>query len=349
MNKNTAAVTLAVVIPNYNDSRFLSDCLNSILNQKVYPDQIIFVDDQSTDDSLKKARLMLQHVPGAKIVETQSNVGTMGALNEGLKHVTSDYALFLSSNDYLADEFFELAKSSLAGAPAKPGVWSAMAWTVEEDGKRKSVFPSPVISFKEKYFSQEECIRLASMFGTWFMGATVLYHRETLETIGGFPENSKGLADMFAALTLASLKGAMFFPRPLAVWRLHSGGCLYETLSEWENLEKILNQAIENGKKQAPKLFTKRFCKQIKHRARFSAIRAFKGSELPSLNDYGWKGTRYKILKCVFPVLRNNKVRTIISLILIRPSDIFNMIFYRVIKFTWINLTRIGTNKKTPV
>lgn len=342
--KKINKITFAVVIPNYNDSKYLSDSLNSVLDQTVKPDQIIFVDDQSTDDSLKKALSILQNIPGAKTIETPIKLGTMGALNEGLKHIVSDYALFLSSNDYLDEDFFRVAKSSLEGHPNKPGVWSAMAWTATDDGIRRSMFPSPVLSFKEKYFSQKECVRFASMFGTWFMGATALYHRESLERIGGFPEDSQGLADMFAALTLASLSGAIFFPRPLAVWRIHPGGYLYETLSDWKHLETILTRAIEKGKKQSPELFTSSFCKQIRHRVRFSAIRAFKGASLPSPHEFNWQEKRYKVLKVIFPILPGNRIRTIVALIIIRPSDILHIFFYRVINWAWLNF--FGQNFK---
>ena len=44
--------TIAVVIPNYNDSNSLKQCLDSVYKLDSVPDQVLVVDDQSTDNSL---------------------------------------------------------------------------------------------------------------------------------------------------------------------------------------------------------------------------------------------------------------------------------------------------------
>src|SRR3989338_10412990 len=102
--------TIAVVIPNRNDSAYLVKCLDSILAQDVAPDEIIVVDDQSTDDSLEVIQEKLLNIAGAKIVANPVCLGTMGALNEGLRHVASEYVLFLSSNDYVEKGIFRTRK-----------------------------------------------------------------------------------------------------------------------------------------------------------------------------------------------------------------------------------------------
>ncbi len=42
---------ISVVVPSYNQSSFISECLDSILTQTKKPDQIIVVDDKSTDNT----------------------------------------------------------------------------------------------------------------------------------------------------------------------------------------------------------------------------------------------------------------------------------------------------------
>ena len=66
---NAAAPSLAVVVPNRNDSRYLRTCLRSVLDQAVPPDELIVVDDQSTDDSVPLIRSLIDGVPYAQLVE----------------------------------------------------------------------------------------------------------------------------------------------------------------------------------------------------------------------------------------------------------------------------------------
>ena len=49
-NKN---INSSVIIANYNNAKYLTDCLNSILNQSYNNVEIIFIDDSSTDNSLE--------------------------------------------------------------------------------------------------------------------------------------------------------------------------------------------------------------------------------------------------------------------------------------------------------
>ena len=45
-------ITIDVIIANYNNGRFLTQCLESVFSQTLLPQEIIVVDDASTDDSL---------------------------------------------------------------------------------------------------------------------------------------------------------------------------------------------------------------------------------------------------------------------------------------------------------
>lgn len=53
------APTVSVVVPNYNYAKYLPERLETILGQSIPPDEIIFLDDASTDDSLRVAAPIL--------------------------------------------------------------------------------------------------------------------------------------------------------------------------------------------------------------------------------------------------------------------------------------------------
>src|SRR5207244_340055 len=114
-----------------NDARYLARCLRSVLEQPVPPDELIVVDDQSTDDSVQRIRALIDGCSYARLIENPRNLGAYGATEAGLKHSGSEYALFLSSNDFVLPGIFARAKRGLAGRPGI-GLWSAMAWLVDD-------------------------------------------------------------------------------------------------------------------------------------------------------------------------------------------------------------------------
>lgn len=332
--------TIAVVIPNRNDSGPLRKCLDSVLDQNVVPDQIIVVDDQSTDNSLAVIQKKIHNIPGAEIIINPARLGTMGALNKGLNHVTCDYVLFLSSNDYLINGIFKRAKSCIT-ADGFPGVWSAMVWTVDENGKNSRLYPSPVVALSDTYLSPIKCIRLAMSIGHWFTGTTLVYHRQTLQGIGGFDTAYQGLADLFAALTVASIRGASFSPEPLGVMRRHADGLMWQTSTNLPGLDEILDRMIETGPKLSPKLFSPRFCELMQRRIRFTAIRAFQDNSWQA-HARSWAGYRYKLLSVISPFLGNHsKLQLITAFLLLRPfRDAINIIWYRLFGAAYIAARR---------
>ncbi len=338
--------SISVVIPNRNDSAYLENCLNSVLYQSVLPDQIIFVDDQSSDNSLAMAEEILGGINVVQLISNSTCLGTMGALNEGLKKVTSDYVLFLSSNDFLVDGIFERAKYNIA-ATGSPGVWSAMVWAANKNGIPLYRYPSPVIALKDKYFSPEKCVRLALKTGNWFTGTTLIFHRKTLENIGGLDEEYQGLGDLFAALTISSIKGAFFSPVPFGVMRLHTGGYMWRTLTDLDVLEAILAKIGERGQKLSPILFSPKFCDRTKHRFRFAAIRASQDNRW-IIGHRNWFGARYRFLKAACLLLGNRrKSRIILAFLLLRPFDVLTRIWYRLMGTIWTITRRTKTNDVT--
>ena len=89
--------SVAVVINNYNLERFLGAAVESVLSQVEPPDEILVVDDGSTDGS--RARLAT-YGSNVRVIH-QENQGQAGAFNTGLANVTSDVVMILDADDLL--------------------------------------------------------------------------------------------------------------------------------------------------------------------------------------------------------------------------------------------------------
>jgi glycosyltransferase involved in cell wall biosynthesis len=97
---------LSVVIPNYNYGRFLAQTIESALEA----DEIIVVDDGSTDDSLEIAR----RYP-VKIIQ-QRNQGVGVARNRGIEAATGELIAFLDADDYFLPHAIDTYKSAMENA-----------------------------------------------------------------------------------------------------------------------------------------------------------------------------------------------------------------------------------------
>lgn len=93
------AKSISVIIPTYNYAHFLPDCIESVLNQSVKPDEIIVVDDGSKDDP---AQVIADHFyPHSIQYIYQENKGLAGARNTGIRAAKSEYIMCLDADDML--------------------------------------------------------------------------------------------------------------------------------------------------------------------------------------------------------------------------------------------------------
>lgn len=91
--------TLAVIIPNYNKELYIEQCLESVLQQSLQPDQIIVVDDCSSDSSKDIIRsFAIQHKQVTPVF-LDKNRGVSNARNIGVDNASTKYITFLDSDD----------------------------------------------------------------------------------------------------------------------------------------------------------------------------------------------------------------------------------------------------------
>ena len=104
--KGVSLSEISIIIPVYNTSKYLPECLDSILNQSFSDFEVICVNDGSTDDSLDVLRDYESRDGRIKII-TQKNRGAAAARNTGLENVSGNYVLFVDSDDYLSPDALE--------------------------------------------------------------------------------------------------------------------------------------------------------------------------------------------------------------------------------------------------
>lgn len=96
---------IAIIIPNFNYEHTIEKCLTSILNQTYKNYEVIFVDDVSTDNSVKIASTFKKKM-NIKIIELKQKRYNGGSRNEAYLHLSDDvdYIWYIDSDDWLEDE-----------------------------------------------------------------------------------------------------------------------------------------------------------------------------------------------------------------------------------------------------
>lgn len=98
---------ISVIVPVYNSSDYIGRCIDSVLNQTYNNFELILVDDGSIDNSL--SILKEYEIKDKRIkVFTQKNSGPGVARNLGIAKATGDYIVFVDSDDYIDEEYFDL-------------------------------------------------------------------------------------------------------------------------------------------------------------------------------------------------------------------------------------------------
>lgn len=95
---------VTIVVPIYNNEKFIEKCMRSLLNQTYKNLEIIAINDGSEDDSHKTLKLLAQEDERIRYYN-QENHGVSYARNEGVKRATGKYITFVDGDDYVGENY----------------------------------------------------------------------------------------------------------------------------------------------------------------------------------------------------------------------------------------------------
>lgn len=123
---------VSIIIPVYNNEKYIEKCIHSVLNQTFGELEIIAVNDGSTDESGKILK-NLEREDVRIILLEQNNQGVAAARNLGVKKSTGKYITFVDGDDYLKNDYIE-KMYDLAEKESLDMVISGLTY-VDESGK----------------------------------------------------------------------------------------------------------------------------------------------------------------------------------------------------------------------
>ncbi len=124
---------LSVIVIGYNIASYIGRCLASLMNQLGDDDELVFVNDGSTDDTLAVA-IGYQYTGRGLVIVDQENRGIIGARKAGLRASRGEFILFLDGDDHVGEgmvsAFMEIAEGEAKGCD----IIMADNWEERPDG-----------------------------------------------------------------------------------------------------------------------------------------------------------------------------------------------------------------------
>ena len=155
MNKSEKKVFpfFSVIVPAYNCEKYISKCLESIINQSFFSWEVVVVNDGSVDNTINILNNYLEKDNRIKVINKE-NGGVSSARNVALNYVSGQYVLFLDSDDWYELNYFENLYEILKNKKADI-IFSTQYYINESQlifgGKNSTLFPQSVIDLLTKF------------------------------------------------------------------------------------------------------------------------------------------------------------------------------------------------------
>ena len=103
---NNVQPLISVIIPVYGVEKYISQCLESVINQTYKNIEVIVINDGTKDNSASIAKEYSKQDFRVKVYDFE-NSGLSAARNRGVSLAKGDYIAFLDSDDYVAPNMYE--------------------------------------------------------------------------------------------------------------------------------------------------------------------------------------------------------------------------------------------------
>lgn len=206
---------ISVIIPVYNVEKYLSACIESIINQTYQDLEIILIDDGSTDASGKI-------MDGYNLIESrikvihQNNAGVAVARNTGLQNVTGNFISFIDADDVIAPTFYEKMLKSLIENEADIVECDFIRFANFNELVEHPYFGEPV----EKIFDTEKALELLIKEEIKQMPCNKLFTAKVNNGIT-FPPGKKHEDDFWAFQIIGNAKKVVQHDEVLYFYRTH--------------------------------------------------------------------------------------------------------------------------------
>ena len=221
-------LTVSVIIPTHNRCQLLRRALLSVYKQTVQADEIIVIDDGSTDGTRE---MLGKEFPDIKYT-FQENAGVSSARNLGVRQAKGDWLAFLDSDDEWLPDKLEKQLASLENNPEMRICHSDEIW--KRDGVRVNAMNK---HNKKGGWIFQYCLPLCAM-----SPSSIIIHRSVFAQVGLFDIALPACEDYDLWLRITARYPVLFIDQPLIV---KYGGHDDQLSSKYWGMDRFRIAALE--------------------------------------------------------------------------------------------------------
>jgi glycosyltransferase involved in cell wall biosynthesis len=267
----STAAMLSVILPNYNHSKLVGRALMALLAQERPADEIIVIDDGSTDDSIAVIESFAAVAPSINLLRNPRNLGVIATLERGLRSARGTHVYFAAADDFVLSGFFETALRRL---DANPDLGLFCGRTVLVEGRTNRPFamrPAVWPRINTGRVDPARVCRLLKTTDNWILTGSSVFRRECVLWAGGFDERIGAFADGILGRKVALKFGFFFETRPVAVWVVFPDSQSRRVALDQDKTRHFLDTVPDRI--AADPVFPAWYAETFRNRARFSACR----------------------------------------------------------------------------
>lgn len=210
---------ISVGIPCYNHARFLKAAVESVLSQTQPVDEILILNDASTDNFEDVARECVALSPIVKLMAFPENMGCQEAKSQMAFRAEGDFFLVLSADDTLEPTFVEKCMARFRGNPWLEFVASQTDF-ITEDGSPYKDEKNPVLQIPKAVNRTREEWLAVLRNGNVYFGAGI-YRTLAVSDLGGWKKEFKIIDDYEMYLKLLQRENIAIVEENLTHTRVH--------------------------------------------------------------------------------------------------------------------------------
>lgn len=210
---------VSLITPNYNHAKFLPEYFESILSLSHRPDEIIIIDDKSTDNSVEIIKSYQNTIPEIVLLKNEANRGVHYSFNYGIDQAKYDLVAMSAADDIFFPDFFAKCLSLFRQHPDLALVFADMV-------RFQNIKPYQFERLKfhpsnsPQIFTPDDFVKIHKRNPTFCICSCTVYKKSILLNYGKYDVNLKSICDYFLNAKIAFQHPVGYIPEPLTGFRL---------------------------------------------------------------------------------------------------------------------------------
>lgn len=235
--------TLSVIIPNFNHGDHLPRVVEELTQQTRPADEILFLDDASTDHSRELLAEVEQKHSNVRVLYNEHNLGVVASQKKLFEAARGDYIYAGAMDDRRLPIFFERAMQMAEKYPTAGLICGKMV-SVNEQGERLGLIDIP--HWTEPHYAPPEEVcqdYLDRVEPSHSLSGASIYRRDVLKEVGWFQESLTSWGDTFSARAVALSAGICYFPEEVVHWTYSADSFSGRTRSDIPKTLQLIHNA----------------------------------------------------------------------------------------------------------